>query len=174
MERYLVGDVPLCIKYHKIFEICREKDALVANCFEEGDWVVDLTRPLTNGELHSWEELMSEPQECCLTHRRDVVTWALDTSHEFNTRSLYRFRTDVGTRLNTHRCIWKCKLPLKIKVILWQVYNRKIQSAVALKKGDGSVVSYAICAGGTKQLTTYFFTVSWLNSFGAVGVRFLA
>lgn len=42
------------------------------------------------------------------------------------------------------------------------------------KKGDGSVVSYAICAGGTKQLTTYFFTVSWLNSFGAVGVRFLA
>jgi hypothetical protein len=32
-----LGDVPLSIKYHKIFERCRKKDALVADYFVEDD-----------------------------------------------------------------------------------------------------------------------------------------
>lgn len=53
-----LGDVPLSIKYHKFFEKCGEKDALVADYFVEDDWEVDLLRPLSTGDLHSWEEFM--------------------------------------------------------------------------------------------------------------------
>jgi hypothetical protein len=30
--------------------------------------------------------------------------------------------------------IWESKAPLKIKIFLWQLYNRKLQTATALKK----------------------------------------
>lgn len=86
-----LGDAPLSIKYDKIFEICREKDVVVADRVEEEDWVVDLIRALTIRELHSWDELMMKLQDCSLTQEKDNVSWALDNSHKFNTRSLYRF-----------------------------------------------------------------------------------
>jgi hypothetical protein len=53
-----LGGVPLSIKYHKIFERCRKKDALVADYFVEDDREVYLLRPLSTGDLHSWEEFM--------------------------------------------------------------------------------------------------------------------
>lgn len=55
-----LGDVPLSIKYHKFFEKCGEKDALVADYFVEDDWEVDLLRPLMSGDLYSWGEFMGD------------------------------------------------------------------------------------------------------------------
>jgi hypothetical protein len=66
-----LGDVPLSIKYHKFFEKCGEKDALVADYFVEDDWEVDLLRPLMSGDLHSWGEFMGDLQNCCLTQGID-------------------------------------------------------------------------------------------------------
>jgi hypothetical protein len=48
---------------------------------------------------------------------------------EFSTTSLYRELTFPGYTNKWIAEIWAAKLPLKIRIFLWQVYNDKIQSA---------------------------------------------
>lgn len=39
-----------------------------------------------------------------------------------------------GITKNIHLIIWKCRVPLKIKIFLRQLYNRKIQAGMVIKK----------------------------------------
>jgi hypothetical protein len=43
--------------------------------------------------------------------------------------------TDGGIRKDMYKNTWKLKVPLRIKVFLWQLCNRKIQAGAVLKKG---------------------------------------
>jgi hypothetical protein len=40
----------------------------------------------------------------------------------------------MGVRSKIYKTIWKCKAPLKIRIFLLLLYNRKIQAAVVLKR----------------------------------------
>jgi hypothetical protein len=57
-----------------------------------------------------------------------------DKSKNFTTKSLYRFLTHRGVVIANSKSIRKTKLPLKIKVFVWQLSNNKLQAAVSLKK----------------------------------------
>jgi hypothetical protein len=81
-----------------------------------------------------WEELHTELREHNTSQGRDLVFWALDNSRIFTTKSLYRFRTDCGANNPVYTKNWNCRVPLKIKVFLWQIYNGKIQVTVVLEK----------------------------------------
>lgn len=87
---------------------------------EDGEWNIDLMRPLTGKEFELWGVLMLKLNNQQLSHGRDVVLWAFDKSNAFTTNSLYRFMIDGGIR---KKDLWKSMLPLHIKVFLWQVYN---------------------------------------------------
>jgi hypothetical protein len=65
---------------------------------------------------------------------RDEVMWALDKSKTFTTKSQYRFVTHRGVCFLKSDDIWHSKLPLKIKIFLWQLKHNKLQSAVSLKR----------------------------------------
>jgi hypothetical protein len=126
----------LKIKYPWFFDISRDEEVLVSECFEDNEWLIDFTRPLTISDHQSWDELLSDLKKYSHTHGRDEVVWALDKSRSYTTKSLYRFITDGGIRKSIYETLWKCKIPLRIKVFLWQVYNRKIQAVVVLKERD--------------------------------------
>jgi hypothetical protein len=51
----------------------------------------------------------------------------------FSTSSLYNELTFSGFHNRWLLCMWKTKIPLKIRIFLWQVINDKIQSAEQLK-----------------------------------------
>ena len=68
----------------------------------------------------------------------DTATWALERSGLFTTSSLYR-ETQFPSIINNHMMdIGEVKLPLKIRIFLWQVYNDKVQSAEQLVKRNWS------------------------------------
>ena len=66
-------------------------------------------------------------------NRKDDVKWALESNMNFSTKSLYRFISPRGVRVKDAENIWKTKLPMKIKVFMWQLAHDKLQSAMALK-----------------------------------------
>lgn len=70
------------------------------------------------------------------------MTWALKRSGIFSTASLYRELQFPGMKNDFMMDIWEAKLPLKIRIFLWQVCNDKIQSAEQLVKRNwpGNVV----------------------------------
>ena len=94
---------------------------LAADCYDsDGDgWVASFRRSLAPGET-TWVELLGLLQDVQLdADERDEVTWALDNSKSFTTKSLYRFITHRGVCIPIAEDVWKSKLPLKIKVFLW-------------------------------------------------------
>lgn len=115
MDTWL-GDVPLKIKYPRFFDISRDKDVLVSDCFEDDEWFIDFTRPLSTSEFQIWGDLLYALGEHSPTQGRDEVIWVLDKSRAYTTNSLYRFIIDEGIRKSIYETIWKCKVPLRIKV----------------------------------------------------------
>jgi len=56
--------------------------------------------------------------------------------------------------------LWKTKLPLKIKVFLWQLSHNKLQSAVALKKRGWKGDPYCCLCGRLETTKHIFFSCS--------------
>jgi hypothetical protein len=58
----------------------------------------------------------------------------LEKNKDFSTSSLYKELTFPAVVNKWLMNVWRAKLPLKIKIFLWQLYNEKIQTAERLKK----------------------------------------
>ena len=65
---------------------------------------------------------------------RDKVYWALEQSRKYSTGSLYRYITSGGVRDQQMMHVWKCNIPLKVKIFIWMAAHDRIQSGVQLKK----------------------------------------
>uniref|UniRef100_A0A804U6W6 Uncharacterized protein n=1 Tax=Zea mays TaxID=4577 RepID=A0A804U6W6_MAIZE len=50
-----------------------DKDARVVDYYEDGEWNIDLKRPLTIADFQVWDELVTKLDDQELTHRRDEV-----------------------------------------------------------------------------------------------------
>jgi hypothetical protein len=65
--------VPLKLVYHRFFDICMDKDAIVVDYYEDGEWNIDLKRPLTIADFQVWDEFITMLDDQELTHGRDEV-----------------------------------------------------------------------------------------------------
>jgi hypothetical protein len=129
------GGVPLKIQFQSIFEICNKPDALVKDFWKEGEWDIPLRRSLFGASLAEWNELMTVLHEVQLDEQgQDKVVWALEKSSEFSTKSLYNCLTHGGVKDKLNDILWKCKVPLKVKVFLWQAWHNKLPTAESLVK----------------------------------------
>ena len=96
---------------------------------------MDFKRSLSPQEYNSWIDLTYSLQGCNPeSDAADIVFWALEPKGHFSTISLYRFLTDWGMPSRVAGLIWKCKIPLKIKFFLWQMFHNKLQVARSLVK----------------------------------------
>jgi hypothetical protein len=134
-EDVWLGSTPLKIQFPDLYKFCDDPEALVADYFSADGWEIGFRRTLTVGEAEQRNALLEKLQEVVIdpTHKDEVV-WVLDKSKNFTTKSLYRFITYRGVGVANAKNIWKTKLPLKIKVFLWQISNNKLQTATELKK----------------------------------------
>ena len=84
---------------------------------------------------------------------RDKVSSALEPSREYSTRSLYKAVTTWDVRDSRMLTMWKCNIPLKVKIFLWMAAQDRIQSSVQLKKKQWSGPEK--CAVCDQLKTTY-------------------
>jgi hypothetical protein len=108
---------------------------LVADCYEEGGWTVEFRCSFTSRDVELWHDLLDMLKDMSLgDSTQDELEWALDKSKNFTTKSLYRFLNHRGVIIANSKNMWKTKLPLKVKIFVWQLSNNKLQEAVSLKK----------------------------------------
>jgi hypothetical protein len=69
--------------------------------------------------MNEWTKLQNMLSGVCLTTQEDEIIWRLSTSKTFTTSSLYKFLTTSGIDCTLVKKIWKCKVPLKIRIFLW-------------------------------------------------------
>jgi hypothetical protein len=80
-------------------------------------------------EITEWNELQVLLGEVRMSSEEDEISWGLSELKVFTTNSLYKFLTTGGIRSSLACKIWKCKVPLKIKVFLWQAFQDRVQTA---------------------------------------------
>lgn len=173
-----LGQSPLKTQFPDLFSICEDPVVLVADCWDHGEWTVNFRRSHSSREYTNWEELLGLLQNIDLDQEvRDDFTWALDSSKAFTTKSLYRFITHRGVCISASQDVWKTKLPLKIKIFLWQLQHNKLQMAASLKK-RGSKGDVHCCLCGEVETTNHIFfgcsiaRLTWCclrDAFGWVG-----
>jgi hypothetical protein len=89
----------------------------VAKC-AEADWQISFKRMLDPKGYKDWRTLQDWLKETQLNDMKDEVLWGLSPSKKFTTRSLYNFLTNGGISYKMAKRIWKCRVPLKIRIFL--------------------------------------------------------
>ena len=112
----------------------------------ENEWQVEFRRSLTPIEYDDFSAMLSSLQSCHLTPLDDVIDWALEKNKSYSTKSLYSCATDRGVRIRSSDSVWKVKVPLKMKVFLWQIDNNRLPTALSPDKVVGRGALFAVCA----------------------------
>ena len=84
--------------------------------------------------IEEWDQLQDMLSEVTLEDGRDIVYCALEQSKKYSTGSLLL----VGVRDRQMMNVWKCNIPLKVKIFIWMASHDRIQLGVQLKKKQWS------------------------------------
>jgi hypothetical protein len=133
-----MGECPLKVLFPNIFSIALHPDIDVYQAFTEGQWRILFRRQLRGIYGVEWEQLQGMLMEVNLGEGRDKMFWALEQSRKYTSGSLYRAITFGGVRDQRLMNVWKCNIPLKVKIFIWMAAHDRIQSGVQLKKKQWS------------------------------------
>lgn len=124
------------MEYQGLYSIAVRPDLSVADALCVSPPVIPFHRVLLPIEVASWESLRTRIGAFNLSEGPDVVTWPLAASGQFSVKSLYAKLTK-GPTLAISRGIWQVRIPLKIKVFLWQIFRNKLPTSVNIAKRHG-------------------------------------
>jgi len=132
-EDIWLGEVPMKVLYPDLYQMCSQPQARVIDHWDGIDWNIAFRRSLSISEKQDLDDLILLLNQIDLVDGNDNVLWDLEKSKVFSTKSLYSFITNMGVTLQNSGSFWKIRVPLKVKIFLWQVNNDKLQNATTLK-----------------------------------------
>jgi hypothetical protein len=154
---------PLKIVFPHLFEICHQQDWSVRRVCNSEFGELTFRRNFGEREATEFSELSELINSVALNESRDSVRWVLEKSGTFSTSSLYNELTFTGFSNRWLMNVWKTKVPLKIRIFLWQVINDKIQSAEQLKKRNWPGPTACKMCGVLESTSHIFFRCALAN-----------
>jgi hypothetical protein len=114
------GTRPLHLIFPRLFDCCDNPFATMAGVRDAEGWHVRSRRTFGLVEVVEWDNLCRIFDLHPFNPGNDKVTWGLENSVEFTTKSMY-YRLSLGGAVTHFSDIWKIKVPQKIKIFLWQL-----------------------------------------------------
>jgi hypothetical protein len=160
-----VGNMPLKIQFASLYEINENQQDLVSDIWDGDEWDLTFRRNLQGSWTEEWTALQKILEGVQFdSTKEDSVKWVLDKTNQYTTKSLYHLLTHGGVRDHLCIMIWKSKIPLKIKVFLWQMFHNKLQAAVGLKK-RGWQGSPLCCVCGIPETVNHIFFECYFSQY---------
>ncbi|TVU30641.1 hypothetical protein EJB05_22272, partial [Eragrostis curvula] len=108
-------------KCPELYMVCKQKSGSVAK-FANSSWRLEFTRWLDEQLQNQLSEIRNILCTVSLSDADDMPKWLWEGSGKFSVKSMYdKLCTDeLEARF---RIIWNAKLPLKIKIFMWQMYH---------------------------------------------------
>lgn len=128
-----LDECPLSVSFPRIFRVCRDRDISVALA-GVSDWNLSIRRAFGETEMKEWSELREKLAAVNLSDEDDGVTWKLEPSGKFTSRSTYRQITFGGVVDVRMMAIWNAKIPLKVQIFLWMAWHNRIQTTDQLRR----------------------------------------
>jgi hypothetical protein len=127
-----LGDTPLCESFPALFDICQGQDWTFERAMS-CNLDVPFRRRMLPDMISQWERIKT----CAFRHptslNSDIVSWSLSANGCFSTKSMYQ-HLEKNLAGSHNKWIWKAKVPLKIKIFLWQLFQNAILTRDNLKK----------------------------------------
>lgn len=124
--------------YPDLYNLSLKKEASVADCWDEvqSDWNLSFRRGFRDSEVDSLLSSMEVLGAVYLGREDDQIFWALDSKLSFSTSSLFHKLTECSPKLKVPliRQTWSFKYPKKVKVFLWSLAYRSINTHEVLQK----------------------------------------
>ena len=99
-----------------------------------GEGTPDLFRRRLHPRLaKQWEEVKEMVNSWVVSDEPDQVVWNLGKNKRFTTKAMYNHLESRLAGCN-YRWIWKAKLPLKIQIFLWQLFQNAVLTRDVMKK----------------------------------------
>ena len=109
--------------------------------------------------MAEWDRLRDLIVDVRLPDSADTVSWRLSGSGKFTVNSLYRELTR-GQVPSAAMGLWKAKIPLKIKVLLWQLCQDRLPTSTNLAKRNGPASGPCALCGVPEDADHAFFRCS--------------
>jgi hypothetical protein len=127
-----LGNQPLSIQFHVLFDLTYDKDVSVNEVFTSNFESLTFRRRIVGNLKLFFDELINYCNQVSLSDQEDKIVWTLGKKG-FSVNSLYRKKMENQT-LIPYKFLWKSKLPHKIKVFFWLVVRNKILTKDNLRK----------------------------------------
>jgi hypothetical protein len=151
------GEGPLALRFPRLFDICSSKTITVAQAFPISPAAIQFRRSFGLEEVQAWERLVQELHHTNLSAECDQVSWALEPHGKFTVSSLYR-KINQGPSLPHEKLLWKSKLPLKIKIFLWQMAKGKMPVNEQIHRRHGRSNGQCALCGQMESINHIFFS----------------
>ena len=117
--------------FPELYDICQEMDITFKQAAHKNFDI--FRRRLSPGMIEHWNYIVNSAHNINLSVDSDVIFWKWTKSGMFTTKSVYEYleRDSFGPN---YKWIWKAKIPLKIKIFLWQVMQDAILTRDNMKK----------------------------------------
>jgi hypothetical protein len=170
-----VGDGPLAIRFPRLFDISSNKSISVALALPVSPASLSFRRSFGPEELELWTALVQETSVVSLSTLPDSVSWGLESNGKFSVSSIYR-KINQGPSLPHESLLWSAKLPLKIKIFLWQLAKGRLPSNAQINRRHGASDGKCVLCGQVETVDHIFFnchlaTFAWSGLREALGVQ---
>jgi mannosylglycoprotein endo-beta-mannosidase len=151
-----IGEVPLCARFPTLFAKSSDIDLTMAQAYSEEGWRILFRRALDQGDLQAWSELSALVEDIELEDVPTTISWSLNPSGQFSTKSLY-LSLCKAPEVPITKLIWKCQLPLKLKIFTWQLLKGRLPSSDHIHAWGGASDGKRVLCGKPEDVDHIFF-----------------
>jgi hypothetical protein len=154
------GSGPLRARFPLLFSCCSNPFITVQGARViggvPGEWHVHFRRNFGLPELVEWDNLCQEVQGLPVGEGADAVSWSLEPSGVFSTRSLYSALSQ-GASVTRFKEVWRARVPPKIKIFLWKLIRGRLPSFGIGCQTYGTIKWFMFSMWGLRGLQPYLF-----------------
>jgi hypothetical protein len=128
----ILDEIPLCTQFPILFDLCIDKDCTIKEAMDANP-MIHFRRNLRGDNLVHWNAIKERLWALNLSIDNDFISWSLNQNKTLSTKFVYHW-LEINLAGSHNKWIWKAKIPLKIKVFLWQMCQDAVLTRENMKK----------------------------------------
>ena len=153
-----LGNESLSSQYPSLYNIIQRKEVSVADILSQSPPLnIGFRRALTGNKWTRWLRLVNRLMDVQLTDQPDNFIWRLTDTGVFTVKSMYLDLMSDHT-VFLRKYIWKMKVPLKIKIFMWFLYQKVILTKDNLAKRNWNGSKKCCFCDQDETIQHLFFT----------------
>ena len=155
-----VGEAPLFIRYNRLFRLDQEKDCLIIDRINNGQWHWNWSR--TNigvRNLAYFRDMLNEIGQVNIEVSEDTCVWSLGSNGTFTVKEARNLIDQKTLPSLAPSTTWDKNIPRKVNIFMWRLLLDRLPHRLnlSLRGMDIPAISCSSCNGNVESANHIFF-----------------